>query len=1112
MVCLSVSLDNKQQFIESEVFFHLQQQLAYSWLNKDKTSFNSSSVAFTYKKEYYSGLIESQTHLLDISSEQASLALAVSAQDPHVYKMVTLVDGHFDPNPLVIKILADHVRRTATPLAYLVINKDGKVLFNLNDVMDTYYKPSIKTLEKIRTWFPQPYKISLSSEDDISKILETCARKGMDTHFSSSTSSCYGAAVIANNTVYFSGVYSSFEKRLNIHAEMVSAIAAFADGNTDISHVAIISNKFVDDLTHMCGCCRQFFSEVQEKNNKPIEVYSFSFDGKKRQKFSLSNYLPYAWNSQQKNNESLKKFFKSSDTATSQMTEPLVEALLLFPQEGSGGKTAICTNTLAPGMVLNEIPFEKRKDISVLGSLIVNRDGTERLIINCLTHPTIEYVLLFGEETLSFRPSTNLLLALMDGYDKEKPGNVIKGGKGIAYHYPSISSDLLDIFRKNIRVLPLFKEDILPRYFEWIKPHLSPSLYSCLEEIHTQKKIYYDSLLKVVDCIAREEKTKTGALSLDPKEFQHLQPPIIFVEDNEEEPRMSFEVKKEQNAIFTSIQVKNNLYTLKGQDSFLMAYSLIDFFNKNNLYMGPEEQLFLGAELSRVEIEIKNKITNKPFVRSYFDAKEKISITLAPRTILKTDNTYYYRISIKKNKISVQSLTNDTCSPVFEFQATKLSALLRKLAQENRFEDYEQQMLHRMDVGIEIARASLALLNDKSFFQDFRNVFSLNETNFPLFVVEGDSFLNVHQNIITKLYTEGLTMSHPDKQKGTMCDGIVLAVYHRSGDSLKHFPQIYASGDQTVEQMRKDYAQQLLLPNSSGEYTYGSRTRSHFGIDQLEEAIQFLREKPDETFVIQRFDFVQDMVVKEVPILDKQGNFIKKQVEARSDPCLTHDIYFIDSGKLHSFHIARAHNIVNAYPENIFGLHDAYDAHIARSLGLELGDMFMLSSRANILLLTEEQRAKKIIAEPSKPLEDIDSSMGPYSLEHEVPSKGIGYLEIQLQEQIEKPDHDALQSLENYYGINLIEKVAEYLYRKGNDHNNPILGTYFPLTKQEKRLIFLQENVRAKQIQVTAVFLNGSKETLESDKKLCNYIATQFKKKLDVPLGKLFLFYVPLKT
>src|SRR6185369_1907566 len=92
---------------------------------------------------------------------------------------------------------------------------------------------------------------------------------------------------------------------------------------------------------------------------------------------------------------------------------PLVEAMLLLPPEGTVGEIGICTNTSATGQIINEIPENVRSHISVLGTVIVSRDGTERMIINSLVHPTLKYLVLFSEESFTFAPGTNLLQAIL---------------------------------------------------------------------------------------------------------------------------------------------------------------------------------------------------------------------------------------------------------------------------------------------------------------------------------------------------------------------------------------------------------------------------------------------------------------------------------------------------------------------------------------------------------------------------------------------------------------------------------------------------------------------------------------------------------------------------
>lgn len=274
--------------------------LAKSWLKRDTTNFNSASVAVTENNFHASGLFESRTHLLDITSEHAALALAINRKDPYVTKIVTVVDGEFNPNPLVIKILADHYRRTGTDLKYEVYDKEGNKIYSQESVKNAIYNPQKEIIETLKTWNYCDNKISLDNSKPIKQQLKKAALQGMQTHFSSNTKTKYGAAVLAGDKIYFGGVHSSYDKRLNLHAEMVAAISAINNLNRQISHVALMSNKFVQEVPHMCGCCRQFFSEIQEKTKTPIKVLTFSFDGQKEFETKLDEYLPAQWHSGKK--------------------------------------------------------------------------------------------------------------------------------------------------------------------------------------------------------------------------------------------------------------------------------------------------------------------------------------------------------------------------------------------------------------------------------------------------------------------------------------------------------------------------------------------------------------------------------------------------------------------------------------------------------------------------------------------------------------------------------------------------------------------------------------------------------------------------------------------
>jgi thymidylate synthase len=797
---------------------------------------------------------------------------------------------------------------------------------------------------------------------------------------------------------------------------------------------------------------------------------------------------------------------------------PLVEAMLTEPQEGKTGSVAICTNTTAPAQVINEIKESNRANLSVLGTLIVSRDGGERMIVNSLSHPTLKYLVLFSEESLTFSPSTNLLIALMDGFEEGREGNYIKGGIAASAHYPSITQKIFDTFRQEIVVIPAFmgkhaeSAGVVKRYLEWLKPKISPELHELLQKVNSKDKIYYDSLNSLLELLSQAGAGVKGEIDLDPADFQHLQPPKIELEGKETKLPVPFKITGENGLIRLDINIGNKSYFIKSNDPFLLEYSLMKHLGESKKLIPPLEQILLGAELGRVGTEIANNISFPSFVMMQnITGTEEIPVEANLQLV--TDKRYYYKINIREGKISAMCLAFDVCESVFELLApnmsvTNMSVMAERLSRENRFEAYEMDILHRMDIGTQLARAAIAAALGYSFIQDFAAIFKINKEKLPALIVEGDTFLTTHKGVLQKIYTEGITEEHGDSWKGLARTASVLAIYRNASKALETMATIYRQGDQDTATVRSNYKEQLLRRDHDGTYSYGQRTRTHFGFDQLEKTIETLKKDTSRATVIQRFDPSEDM-----------GTYIDPdtgKTKFTHDPCLTHDIFFVLDNKLHAFHIARAHNIVNAYPENVFGLFDAYTTPIARELGVEIGDMYMLSNRANILLLTEEQRTKKILSEPSKPAGEWDSTSGPYLLDNAKSPAIEGAVSYSVQNMVEetlRPDSEVLDRLENYQGQNTADKLIEYLRSKGSMHNNTVLSQYYAGADdpQADQLVFFQANVFGKKVYATAVFQNRSISKKEEDTKWSNYISTLLAKELGVGLGELSLYYVGYK-
>ncbi len=791
---------------------------------------------------------------------------------------------------------------------------------------------------------------------------------------------------------------------------------------------------------------------------------------------------------------------------------PLVDALLEMPADGKRGCIGICTNSISPGQVLNELEEGYRSQVAVLGSLIVNRDGTERMILNSLVHPTIQFIILFAEEGLTFSPSTNLLLALMHGYDTVKNGNYIKNGRAASAHYPNISSELLQKFRNNIKVLPIFSyksnfsKAVISEYLQWLREYISEELYAELVRINNQKTIYYDALKSLITILNKQTLAQKELIALNSKDFQHLQPPKLFLPNTNTLFNVPFKVSIAENKIRVDIRLDDKVYFIFGEDDFLLQYSIMKFLGENKSQLSPLEQLLLGAEISNAKTFLANNVRGPEItiMADLYGTEERL---LQPQTALWPDKKYYYRISAKGKEVSVMCLAFDICEEVFDLRSESFSEIINKLVSDNRFESYEQDILHRMDVGGQIARAFVAAQLGYAFIQDFSNIFKINTTELPFLISDNDTFLGVHKNLLTSIYTQGLTEAHGDSWKGLARTAVVLAVYRNATNSLKALPNLYKQGEQSTEEVRANYKAQLLRFDHDGSYSYGERTRSYFGFDQLERTKEILKSDPTKATIIQRFDPAVDMSMTLNPETGK--------MESSHDPCLTHDIFFIKDNRLHSFHIARAHNTVNAYPENIFGLFDAYVSTIAAGLNIAIGDMFMLSSRANILLLTEEQRTKRIIAEPAKPKDVVNADTGPYLIGNNVAATttahGVFYIHIPLEIYQGSLDHPVLSRLRNYQNTDILAKAINYLKEKGVVHNNPILTTFHAAADHPQianALVFFQCNVFGNKLHATAVWSNRSIAHLEEDITLMRYIVSQYSFTLGFPLGNLTMFYV----
>lgn len=264
-------------------------------ITKDYAERRSSLAVTANGREYLGALIGSDTHLMHIPSEQVALALSIASLDFPITEIITLTEKESPIfSPIALKIMIDYAIRTQVPLKY-TLRTEKELLYQVDDVRSvlSFYNPGSITISKIKEQYAPSRERANASE------LKKYALKGLDRNFPLyDRASSYGSAVYTKSgNIYYAGQYSSPDKRLNLHSEMVAIISAIMNGGKDITHIGIVSNKYPDSPCNMCGVCRQFISEISAKLGISPKLYCFAQNTNEFKEWSIKDYLPDSWSS-----------------------------------------------------------------------------------------------------------------------------------------------------------------------------------------------------------------------------------------------------------------------------------------------------------------------------------------------------------------------------------------------------------------------------------------------------------------------------------------------------------------------------------------------------------------------------------------------------------------------------------------------------------------------------------------------------------------------------------------------------------------------------------------------------------------------------------------------
>lgn len=167
------------------------------------------------------------------------------------------------------------------------------------------------------------------------------------------------------------------------------------------------------------------------------------------------------------------------------------------------------------------------------------------------------------------------------------------------------------------------------------------------------------------------------------------------------------------------------------------------------------------------------------------------------------------------------------------------------------------------------------------------------------------------------------------------------------------------------------YQRSILEPQlpEDVDYTYGNRLRGHFRLrdgsaDALEAAVEMLREDPEtRRAYLTLWDMGQDL----------------GEGDGGSKPCLTTVSFRRSEGRLTLTATYRSHNLLWAWPENVYGLM-AIQRHVAERVGMDPGPITVLSNSLGINPESPRYELAKAIERNWKTDDDLDRETGKYSL------------------------------------------------------------------------------------------------------------------------------------
>lgn len=575
-----------------------------------------------------------------------------------------------------------------------------------------------------------------------------------------------------------------------------------------------------------------------------------------------------------------------------------------------------------------QLPKEALDKVHAAGVLTVIDRGVQLLLANVLTNPKIDTLILAGRETL-FKPSTALLLLKENGFDpttREISGysDKIPLGQKNRPFVGAVPDQALALYRSGITVIDArLVNQPLDQYFAQLAV-LIEQHYKPRPELRPLGDFDFSSLQPEQRTLTRYPETTTTSLP--------------------------FQVFREQNNVWVQAQQGSETIALVASDQDSMVHGLNAWAIENNLHQHPSDDGWFKLGLVLSQAFLGNCPPGTPALNARVIKAHVRKLELDPVGYFEVGSDPLQRL------VKCMYVPADPKGKRFELiakpDANSPWDLLRYEQQHKLlagYSNYPGRIGHLVYLAAELDKAFASAQEGYVYVQDkaIQTSFKINTTQVygPAYV-SAPALPDLWRSVMYHLERDG--RHSYDKEKGEVSEGW-CTLWHTSLNAVK-LPDDFDFFDVKTADL---YAQSLFEPNAGEEgYTYGDRQCHFFGYDQVQRAIEHLKERPNRAVVCQRY-------YSPIDIVKRHGL-----------PCLLGESYFLHNGKLQVVHVTRAHDMFRAFSENLYGVSHSWADKISRQLNVPSGDLLGLSMNNNYRKGADRQNVetlmRKLTAEPPR--------------------------------------------------------------------------------------------------------------------------------------------------